>query len=160
MTEAEKFASPRVAAGVLFRDDDGRVLLVKPSYKDGWEIPGGYVETGESPRAAAIREVREELGIELGVTDLSVTDWAPHPDEGDKILFIFHGRTVDQRDLDRFELDHTEVIDAKFFPVEELASVMPDRLARRVVEATRQRAATYLEHGSPVPASVETQPRG
>ena len=57
MTEAEKFATPRVAAGVLIRDDAGRVLLVKPTYKDGWEIPGGYVEKGESPHAAATREV-------------------------------------------------------------------------------------------------------
>ncbi len=47
-------ATPRVAAGVLFRDAAGRVLLVKPTYKDGWEIPGGYVERGESPHAAAV----------------------------------------------------------------------------------------------------------
>ena len=31
--QADKFATPRVAAGVLFRDDAGRVLLVKPTYK-------------------------------------------------------------------------------------------------------------------------------
>jgi 8-oxo-dGTP diphosphatase len=48
-SEADRFATPRVAAGVLFRDAVGRVLLVKPTYKDGWEIPGGYVEVGESP---------------------------------------------------------------------------------------------------------------
>jgi 8-oxo-dGTP diphosphatase len=46
---------------VLFRDAAGRVLLVKPTYKNGWEIPGGYVDAGESPRAAAAREVKEEL---------------------------------------------------------------------------------------------------
>ena len=90
-SEADKFATPRVAAGVLFRDREGRVLLVKPSYKDGWEIPGGYVEHGESPLAAAVREVREELGADLEVTDLLVLDWAPHPAEGDKLLVIFRG---------------------------------------------------------------------
>ena len=47
--EADNFATPRVGAGVLFRDGAGRVLLVKPTYKNGWEIPGGYVERGESP---------------------------------------------------------------------------------------------------------------
>jgi ADP-ribose pyrophosphatase YjhB (NUDIX family) len=52
-------ATPRVAAGVLFFDDHGNVLLVDPSYKQGLEVPGGYVEPGESPRAACIREVHE-----------------------------------------------------------------------------------------------------
>jgi 8-oxo-dGTP diphosphatase len=42
-------ARPLVAAGVLFFDEHDRVLLVDPSYKPGWEIPGGYVEAGESP---------------------------------------------------------------------------------------------------------------
>jgi 8-oxo-dGTP diphosphatase len=42
-------AHPRVASGALFFDTQGRILLVKPTYKDGWEIPGGYVEPGETP---------------------------------------------------------------------------------------------------------------
>src|SRR2546427_4897446 len=64
VTTTPPMATPRIAAGVLFRDPDGRVLLVKPTYKAGWDIPGGYVEPGESPKQAALREVREELGIE------------------------------------------------------------------------------------------------
>lgn len=147
MTEAEKFATPRVAAGVLFRDDRGRVLLVKPTYKDGWEIPGGYVEKGESPLAAATREVAEELGANLNIADLLVLDWAPHPAEGDKLLVIFRGGTLDHTDLARFTLDHTEIAEAKFFAVEQLADLMPDRLARRVAEAARHDSGTYLEHG-------------
>ncbi|MGW0970924.1 NUDIX domain-containing protein [Streptomyces sp. NPDC002516] len=58
-----KMAHPRMAAGALFFDADGRVLMVEPTYKDYWDIPGGYVETGESPLQAADREVHEELGI-------------------------------------------------------------------------------------------------
>ncbi|WP_328478950.1 NUDIX hydrolase [Actinoplanes sp. NBC_00393] len=70
-------ATPRVAAGALFFDEAGNVLLVKPAYKAGWDIPGGYVEPGESPRAACIREVREELGITPDIGGLLVVDWAP-----------------------------------------------------------------------------------
>jgi ADP-ribose pyrophosphatase YjhB (NUDIX family) len=47
-------ARPRVAAGLLIRDDTGRVLLVKPTHKDGWDIPGGYVEPGETPTGRAL----------------------------------------------------------------------------------------------------------
>jgi 8-oxo-dGTP diphosphatase len=56
-----------VAAGVLFFDDTGRVLLVQPTYKDYWDIPGGYVETGETPAQTAAREIHEELGIKTTI---------------------------------------------------------------------------------------------
>ena len=91
MPEEFRSATPRVAAGVLFRDGAGRVLLVKPTYKQGWDIPGGYVEPGESPKQAALRELREELGISPAIGRLLIVDWAPHPNEGDKLLFIFDG---------------------------------------------------------------------
>jgi 8-oxo-dGTP diphosphatase len=53
----------RMAAAVLFFDDTDRLLLVDPAYtKTYWELPGGCVEADESPRAAAVREIQEELG--------------------------------------------------------------------------------------------------
>jgi 8-oxo-dGTP pyrophosphatase MutT (NUDIX family) len=52
-------------AGAFFHDPDGKVLLVKPSYRDTWEIPGGGLEHGEHPFQAAAREVGEETGLEL-----------------------------------------------------------------------------------------------
>ena len=57
-------ARKRMAAGALFRDKDGRVLLVDPTYKPTWDLPGGAVEKEESPYAACRREVAEELGLD------------------------------------------------------------------------------------------------
>lgn len=57
-------ARKRMAAGALFRDVAGRVLLVEPTYKENWEVPGGAVEQDESPTAACRREVLEELGLD------------------------------------------------------------------------------------------------
>jgi 8-oxo-dGTP diphosphatase len=57
-----------VVAGALF-DEQGRVLIAqRPPGKHmagGWEFPGGKVEPGEEPRAGLVRELREELGIEV-----------------------------------------------------------------------------------------------
>lgn len=60
-------ATPRVSAGVIFTDDESRVLMLRTTYKDYWEIPVGYVEPGESPHAAAAREGREELGRDVPI---------------------------------------------------------------------------------------------
>jgi 8-oxo-dGTP diphosphatase len=84
-------ATPRVAAGALVRDPAGRVLLVRPTYKAGWDVPGGYVEPGETPSQACRRELDEEIGLRLRPGRLLVVDWAPHPEEGDKVLFVFDG---------------------------------------------------------------------
>ncbi|HEU4675426.1 MAG TPA: NUDIX hydrolase [Motilibacteraceae bacterium] len=80
----------RVAAGLVVLDDAGRVLMVEPTYKPGWEVPGGLVEANESPRAAAAREVREELGVEVEVGRLLVVDYVPagrRPDDGLMLLY-------------------------------------------------------------------------
>jgi 8-oxo-dGTP diphosphatase len=82
----------RAAAGVLFTDACGRVLLVQPSYKRHWDLPGGEVELGESPRDAAAREVKEELGIVVVPGRLLVADMVV-PTDGRETLaaFVFEG---------------------------------------------------------------------
>jgi 8-oxo-dGTP diphosphatase len=57
----------RLAASVAVVNSENKILLVK-NWKRGWEFPGGYVENGESIKAAAIREVKEEAGIEVHLT--------------------------------------------------------------------------------------------
>jgi 8-oxo-dGTP diphosphatase len=139
-----------VAAGVLFFDDAGRILLVQPTYKDHWDIPGGYVETGETPAQAAAREVREELGIETPVGPLLIADWAPHPDEGDKLLLIFDGGTLTADQLGGIRLQADELASyALRDPVEAISSLIP-RLSRRVaaaIDAHKAGRTTYLECG-------------
>src|SRR6266545_4601620 len=126
MSTAPPMATPRMAAGVLFRDAAGRVLLVKPSYKAGWDIPGGYVEPGESPKQAARREVLEELGIEVPIGRLLVVDWAPHPDEGDKVLFIFDGGRLETMNL--ASPAPNEIDEIRFWTERDLPGLLPARL--------------------------------
>ena len=84
-------SAPRIAAGALFHDESGRILLVKPTYKNGWDIPGGYVEPGETPSEACAREVFEELSLEWPTGSPLVADWAPMAGEGDKVLLVSTG---------------------------------------------------------------------
>lgn len=65
----------RVGAGVLIVDEKLRTLLVEPTYKETWEVPGGMVELNESPREAARRECFEELGFHVEIGRLLVIDW-------------------------------------------------------------------------------------
>lgn len=141
-----------VAAGVLFFDDMGRILLVQPTYKDHWDIPGGYVEVGETPAQAAAREVREELGIEIAVGPLLIADWAPHPDEGDKLLLIFDGGTLNADQHTAIHLPADELASYAFHDPAETATLLIPRLERRVqaaVIAHHRGHPAYLEHGIP-----------
>src|SRR3954471_408522 len=113
-------ARPRVAAGMIVHDDQGRVLMVRPTYKDGWDIPGGYVEPDESPAQAAEREVSEELGLHRPPGRLLVVDWAPHPAEGDKLLFVFDGGILASTDVTLLRPDGREIVEARFWPVDDL----------------------------------------
>ncbi|WP_283138823.1 NUDIX domain-containing protein [Rhizohabitans arisaemae] len=146
-------AHARAAAGALFFDDRGRVLLLQPAYKEHLDIPGGYVEPGETPFQACVREVHEELGIQPPIGDLLVVDWAPHPAEGDKVLFVFDGGTLTPAVVDRITLE-AELTGFGFHPVEELAQLLIERLAHRVtaaVTARRLGRTLYLEHGEQLP---------
>jgi 8-oxo-dGTP pyrophosphatase MutT (NUDIX family) len=78
--------------GVLFRDQDDRVLLLQPSYKPNWEIPGGAVEADESPWATASRELVEELGLDRPQGGLLVVDYVrPQDSRPEGVVFIFDG---------------------------------------------------------------------
>lgn len=59
-----------VATVTFISDPSGRFLLVEAAHRGGWESPGGWREPGESPRAAAVREVGEETGLALEETAL------------------------------------------------------------------------------------------
>jgi 8-oxo-dGTP pyrophosphatase MutT (NUDIX family) len=144
-----------VAAGAILRDEDGRVLLVQPTYKDHWDIPGGYVQPGESPRAACIREVQEELGLSIDVGPLLVVDWAPVDNEGDKILFVFDGGIPTDQVCDSIVLAADELAAWRFVSLPDLDRHVPARLLRRLTTAYATLRScggrTYAEHGMPPP---------
>ncbi|GGU83559.1 NUDIX domain-containing protein [Lentzea flava] len=84
------------AGGALIRDSAGRVLFVVPTYKPVLDIPGGMTDADESPKAATIREIREELGLDVELGPLLVVDWTPRNGVWrDCHQFVFDGGIID-----------------------------------------------------------------
>ncbi|WP_460723926.1 NUDIX domain-containing protein [Nocardia heshunensis] len=144
----------RMGAGALFVDDQARALLVEPTYKDYWEIPGGVVEAGESPGAAVVREVREELGLTIPLGRLLVVDWvAPglYPDDG--LMLIFDGGILEPDQTAAIVLQREELRSWSWSDESQTAARLPEVMARRVTQALRARRAgtpAYLENGLPM----------
>jgi 8-oxo-dGTP diphosphatase len=154
VTATDSRPAPRaaVAAGVLFFDADGKIMMVRPTYKPFWDIPGGYVEADETPSAAAAREVSEELGLRVEVGELLSVDWAPNSEEGSKILFIFDGGGLAAHELESIRFSDGELAEYRFIAVDELEQVTIPRLARRLratCVARSSRTPVYLEGGEP-----------
>ncbi|MHA5048204.1 NUDIX hydrolase [Streptomyces sp. SD15] len=144
-----------VAAGVLLFDEQDRVLLVDPTYKAGWEFPGGVVEPGEAPARAGMREVAEETGIRLDdVPGLLVVDWEPPAPPGyGGLRLLFDGGRLDSAEARRLLLPGPELRAWRFVTEREAADLLPPVRYERLRWALRARergAALYLEAGIPL----------
>jgi 8-oxo-dGTP pyrophosphatase MutT (NUDIX family) len=129
------------AAAGFITDPSGRVLLVKPNYRDHWGWPGGHVDEGESPDVACAREVLEELGLQPPVGRLLVVHWVPPIEDRPLPLvhFLFDCGTV--VDGNSIILQAEELDGYGFFTAEEAASIMPSYLATRLTAAQTARAS-------------------
>ncbi len=141
----------RMAADCVFTDQAGRLLLLEPPYKPTWDLPGGGVERDESPRLAAQREVREEIGLPVEPGDLLAVDWISHSGDFTEIVaFLFDGGVLTPADIDRIVTDPTEVKSFRFATLDEAQQLLDTEQFARVMAALSTRGSTtYLENGSP-----------
>ena len=91
------FRDPKVAVAVFVVDDD-RILLVKRAMEPGrgkWALPAGFVDYGEDPREAAVREVEEETGLSVELTELVDVLPGDTPGQGASIVIVYAARPLD-----------------------------------------------------------------
>jgi len=138
----------RAIGQMLVRDTAGRVLLCQLTYKRDWDLPGGVVEVGESPREAVGREVLEELGLTIEPGALVLTDWLP-PWGGwdDALCLVFDGGTHDPSIVDDIVEQAREIRSAQFCTPEEVREHCADFTARRIEAALDADRAAYTESG-------------
>lgn len=146
----------RAAGGALILDEQGRVMVVYPTYKDTCELPGGSLEPGESPLETCKRELKEELGFTPPICGLLCVDWVPpNPPWDGGLMFLFDGGVLSPAQIAAVRLPPAELSRFEFVPVEKLSSVLVPRLATRVLACLpmRGRGGLYLEAGVPLPVT-------
>ena len=146
-------ARKRMTATAFFRDEQGRVLLVNPVYKEPWDLPGGAVEAEESPHAASRREVTEELGLDRPPGPLLAVDWVPsRPERPEGLIVVYDGGVLSDAEIREIVLADGELAGFAFVPGDEVAGLVTPLLARRVascLDAVAAGAVATLENGSP-----------
>lgn len=143
-----------ISCGAILLDPQGRLLVLRPTYKSGWTIPGGIMEAdGETPWEACRREVLEETGLHVEGGRLVCVDTRPAR-EGRKLglRFLFHCGQLRPEQLDDIVVDPLEVAEHRFVPVEEAMELLRKPVRRRVRRGLRARRCVYLENGRPVDA--------
>lgn len=141
------------SAGALIFDQAARLLILKPTYKSGWTIPGGVMEAdGETPWQACQREVREECGIELASGRLACVDFRrPRPGRVGGIRFLFDCGALADTELAGITLQAEELSAHQFVDLSIALTLLRKPVRRRVRAATSRRGLQYLEEGRRVP---------
>jgi 8-oxo-dGTP diphosphatase len=129
------FDDPKVAV-VAFIERDNRVLLVRRAMnpeRGKWALPAGYVDYGEDPREAVIREVREETGLEVEITRLVSVEGGPGA-VGASIVIVYAASVVNGAARPQDDAEAVLWLSAS------------DSLPELAFESTRTMLSVWLEH--------------
>jgi 8-oxo-dGTP pyrophosphatase MutT (NUDIX family) len=139
-----------MGSAVLLRDPGNRILIVEPTYKDYWELPGGALEADESPYDAGVRELKEELGLSVAPGRLLVVDWVP-PRSGrtDGVMFVFDGGVLGATRTTEIQLPAEELHSWAWATPGQAERLLSPLLARRAGAALHA-ATAYLKNGNRV----------
>jgi 8-oxo-dGTP pyrophosphatase MutT (NUDIX family) len=135
---AARTPKKRIASSLLCFDDAARILIVKPTYRTDWLLPGGMTEKDEAPATTALREASEELGIAIKPLRLLCVMWQIKTRlPGDSLNFIFEGGRLDTTQIAQIQLPADELSEYRFVSFEVAALLLPSVLATGVKAALR-----------------------
>jgi 8-oxo-dGTP pyrophosphatase MutT (NUDIX family) len=126
-----------VGAICVVERDDGRVLVVRHSYRNAWGFPGGLLKRGEEVADGARREAREEVGIEVELLGEPAVVVAPEPRRVD---VVYRARPADGVDPDSAHPVSPEIVDVRWAPVDELPELQHEAAGGLVALRRAERA--------------------
>ncbi len=145
---------PRIpaSAGALVFDRRGRLLVLNPTYKKHWTIPGGQLEAnGETPWEACRREAREECGLEIRTGRLVCVDFLrPRAQRPGGMRFVFDCGTFDDERLEAVTLQVEEISEHRLVDLDGARQLLSGPVRRRVLACAGAERCVYLEDGRPV----------
>jgi 8-oxo-dGTP pyrophosphatase MutT (NUDIX family) len=148
------FEVPRIpaSAGALIRNSAGLLLILEPTYKSGWTVPGGQIEShGESPWEGCRREVFEETGLTVTAGRLVCVDFLrPGPRRPGGLRFLFDCGSIDPAAQEGIVLQDDEISGHLWVTPEEAGHRLSGPVGRRVARALGAATTVYLEDGRPV----------
>lgn len=137
----------RSAVGVLIFKDE-KLLVLEPTYKLNWLVPGGVIEKFESPLEAAIRECQEEIGIEVKIESFLCADFKRGDSiTGDAIHYLFRAKLPKNFNI---KVDESEIKQALWLSSDEALDKFDSHLGLRVkvgLEAIKLNRSFYCEDG-------------
>ncbi|MFT3862582.1 NUDIX hydrolase [Micropruina sp.] len=143
----------RLIAHALITDPWDRVCVLETTFKPDWELPGGIVNPAESPWQGAVREIDEELSLDVGLGRVLVIDWlAPYLGWDDAVELIFDGGQLTAEQVDAVVPDPGEIRAVHWLPPDKAADKMAPFARGRMLAAVACRlggGTQYLERGLP-----------
>jgi 8-oxo-dGTP pyrophosphatase MutT (NUDIX family) len=151
MKSKDEIPGRRMGAGALIFNGQDEILIVKPDYRDYWEIPGGIVEQNESPFSACAREIHEELNLALQPGRLLCLEYRNQEERSSENLhFVFFGGVLSEKQIAEIKLPKAELAEYEFLPSEKAGHKLHPNVHRRVVaalKALKGQGAVYFENG-------------
>ena len=146
---AARLPKKQVGTAVLFFNGQGELLIVKPDYREGWLVPGGATDENESPLHCAVRETKEEIGLE--VSGLQLVGVYYGPKKGvytDSLKFIFLGGVLNENQIAEIKLQTEELEKYTFMPPQEAIPLLSSSLQKSLsacLEAIKNKTVAYIE---------------
>jgi 8-oxo-dGTP pyrophosphatase MutT (NUDIX family) len=147
---ANMLPKKQVGTAVLFFNTKGELLILKPNYKDGWLIPGGSTDENESPLHCAIRETKEETGLDIQELKLVGIYYAQKKGYfSDSLKFLFNGGVLTDKQISEIQLAADELEEFTFFSKEKAIPILSNSLQKSVpqcIEAIKNKTTAYIEN--------------
>lgn len=142
----------RMGSGAIIINQNHELIIVKPTYKQDCSLPGGVIDSNESPKQACQREIKEELGLDIKLLKLLCVDYRSYPETNDESLqFIFLAEIITKDQIEKIILPKDEISEFKFIKFDEIKNINFSRgIKNRIqygIKAIDNDSCYYLENG-------------